>query len=103
VAEISGKLTAEVEEVDVEAVVVVGLEVEEAVVVATATVGTLGEIVVEEEGEEEVTTTTDTIVMEAGMDGVAIVDLIKMVGEEATAQGPSKVMNGNVSLAMNNN
>jgi hypothetical protein len=100
VAEISGKLTAEVvEEVDVEAVVVVGLEVEEAAVVTTATVGTLGEIVVEEEGEEEVTTTTDTIVMEAaGTDGAAIVDLIKMVGEEATA-----VMNGNVSLAMNNN
>ena len=100
-AEISGKLTAEVvEEVDVEAVVVVGLEVEEAAVVTMATVGTLGEIVVEEEGEEEVTTTTDTIVMEAaGTDGAAIVDLIKMVGEE----GPSKVMNGNVILAMNNN
>ena len=100
-AEISGKLTAEVvEEVDVEAVVAVGLEAEEeAVEVATATVGTLGEIVVGEEEEEEVTTTTDTIVMEAeGTDGAAIVDLIKMVGEEATA-----AMNGNISLAMNNN
>ena len=101
-AEILGKLTAEVvEEVDVEAVVVVGLEVEKAAVeVATATVGTLGEIVV---GEEEVIIVTIGTIVE-GTDGAAIADLIKMVGEEATAahQGPSKVMNGSVILAMNN-